>query len=238
VAFFLEDPVHPVDGRPGRARRLYREDVVALVLEVAGVQVIVPPAECRLYPVMEIHERLIFANLDRAFYVLVVGARPRWASRGVMAAQREPRATRASTRLDPPPNGSRRHRDDDVTGALAECRNGDGGVPRARPRCDQALDDLGHEVVAGAGAWVRRRWLRRTRGRRRVFRESRSNVGGASLQRRGAPRPRRPGARARAYRGSRQQRRSARRGPDGHRLRLSRLGDLLRSLVLSTTAKR
>src|SRR5260221_7186317 len=37
VAFFLEDPVHPVDGRLGFARRLYREDVVVLVLEVTGL---------------------------------------------------------------------------------------------------------------------------------------------------------------------------------------------------------
>src|SRR5882762_6289737 len=35
VAFFLEDPVHPVDRRLGVARGLYREDVVVLVLEVA-----------------------------------------------------------------------------------------------------------------------------------------------------------------------------------------------------------
>ena len=37
VAFLLEDPVHPVDGRLGLARRLDREVVVVLVLEVAGL---------------------------------------------------------------------------------------------------------------------------------------------------------------------------------------------------------
>src|SRR6202020_1751108 len=37
VAFFLEDPVHPVDGRLGVARRLHREDVVVLILEVTGL---------------------------------------------------------------------------------------------------------------------------------------------------------------------------------------------------------
>ena len=37
VALLLEDPVHPVDGRLGLARRLDREDVVVLVLEVAGL---------------------------------------------------------------------------------------------------------------------------------------------------------------------------------------------------------
>src|SRR5215475_2286217 len=37
VAFLPEDPVHPVDGRCGVARRLHREDVAVLVLEVAGL---------------------------------------------------------------------------------------------------------------------------------------------------------------------------------------------------------
>jgi hypothetical protein len=37
VTFFLKDPVHPVDGRLGAARRLHREDVVVLVLEVASL---------------------------------------------------------------------------------------------------------------------------------------------------------------------------------------------------------
>src|SRR5947209_6841087 len=37
VAFFLEDPVHPVDGRLGVARWLHREDMVVPVLEVAGL---------------------------------------------------------------------------------------------------------------------------------------------------------------------------------------------------------
>jgi hypothetical protein len=37
VAFLLEDPVHPVDRRLGAARRLHREDVVVLVLGVAGL---------------------------------------------------------------------------------------------------------------------------------------------------------------------------------------------------------
>ena len=35
AAFFLEDPMDPVDGRLGVARRVHREDVVVLVLEVA-----------------------------------------------------------------------------------------------------------------------------------------------------------------------------------------------------------
>src|SRR5580704_17544303 len=37
VAFFPEDPVHPVYGRLGVARRFHREDVAVLVLEVAGL---------------------------------------------------------------------------------------------------------------------------------------------------------------------------------------------------------
>jgi hypothetical protein len=37
VALFFEDPMHPVDGRLCVARRLHREDVVVLVLEVAGL---------------------------------------------------------------------------------------------------------------------------------------------------------------------------------------------------------
>ena len=37
VSFFLEDPMHPVHGRRGDARGLHREDVVVLVLEVAGL---------------------------------------------------------------------------------------------------------------------------------------------------------------------------------------------------------
>src|SRR5690348_9676820 len=37
VTFFPEDPVYPVDGRLGVTGRLHREDVVVLVLEVAGL---------------------------------------------------------------------------------------------------------------------------------------------------------------------------------------------------------